>query len=272
MRRPGCGRGRPTTTACASAWAGRSCGTCWCRRTTLAARCGLPALLLPTAGRPGAWGLALPWLQLCPTPRPRLRSHTIAAPCAPLPPAVHIRALPGAPALHPGTPSCWRLLGAATCIQTSLPAFIAATPHCLAPLAVAHSHTLTPALAHPPQTAWQLLDPSGLIIARHEFARKVRRPGAGRAPHPLGRTSWVCSTPGPRTRPAQRAPLHRRRRRPQVNSARPEGVFWVPEKTPCMGVGLRSVFDQVGAGGQGQAGPEGRGPACAEQQAGQSRH
>jgi hypothetical protein len=30
----------------------------------------------------------------------------------------------------------------------------------------------------------------------------------------------------------------------QVNSARPDGVSHIPEKTPCIGVGLRSVFDQ----------------------------
>ncbi|KAL4440042.1 hypothetical protein ABPG75_003043 [Micractinium tetrahymenae] len=29
----------------------------------------------------------------------------------------------------------------------------------------------------------------------------------------------------------------------KVNSARPDGVYWVPEKTPCIGLGLRSVFD-----------------------------
>ncbi|PSC71393.1 Ribosome production factor 1 isoform A [Micractinium conductrix] len=28
-----------------------------------------------------------------------------------------------------------------------------------------------------------------------------------------------------------------------VNSARPDGVSWCPEKTPCIGVGLRSVFE-----------------------------
>lgn len=32
----------------------------------------------------------------------------------------------------------------------------------------------------------------------------------------------------------------------QINSARPDGVYWCPEKTPCIGVGLRSIFDQVG--------------------------
>ena len=34
----------------------------------------------------------------------------------------------------------------------------------------------------------------------------------------------------------------------QINSARPDGVYWCPEKTPCIGVGLRSIFDQVGPG------------------------
>lgn len=29
----------------------------------------------------------------------------------------------------------------------------------------------------------------------------------------------------------------------KVNSARPDGVYWVPEKTPCIGLGLRTVFD-----------------------------
>ncbi|PRW33197.1 Ribosome production factor 1 [Chlorella sorokiniana] len=51
------------------------------------------------------------------------------------------------------------------------------------------------------QTAWQILDPTGGIIARHEFGRKI-------------------------------------------NSARPDGVYWCPEKTPCIGVGLRTIFDQ----------------------------
>ncbi|KAL4423463.1 hypothetical protein ABPG77_005415 [Micractinium sp. CCAP 211/92] len=29
----------------------------------------------------------------------------------------------------------------------------------------------------------------------------------------------------------------------KINSARPDGVSWVPEKTPCIGLGLRTVFD-----------------------------
>lgn len=138
---------------------------------------------------------ACPALPCChrthPAPIGMLLSH-------PLPAADHLRAVPGPPALHPGVPAARtkRLHPASLPVTldqqpehlrlllvTLAPA--ASLPACLS------THPPLPALALLPQTAWQLLDPSGLIIPSHEFARKARGPPGGWAGHWLG-WPWPC--------------------------------------------------------------------------------
>ncbi len=112
------------------------------------------------------------------------------------------------------------------------------------------------------QTAWQLLDPAGGIIARHEFGRKVSNWRGALAD---AQSSCDDGSTGYASLLALRH-RHTRACSPaflphQVNSARPDGVYWCPEKTPCIGVGLRSIFDQASAPFRV------RGPGMARQQA-----